>query len=463
MPASIRPPGTRFGTISSSRPAVKMIAVTMITGRGPRRSAIAPAKGWAKPQTMFCSAIEKPNAAAVMPSSAPIGRMNSPRLWRSPMQTEMISPERTMSSSSGRGRCMSMPGLLDLDREGARRLRDELEREVYPADLAPVGRLDLHLPVPGLVARLEAVAAEAFGAAADDLDWNRVLQHPAVLLAVPGHANLVGEARRREDAEEDEHAIALLRAEALIAVVPDAPRRALVREPVLLAAPLHRVIHADEGNRQRHGWDHAQEISAEKDRQHHAEGHEDLVAHARQALGRAAPDPPRERDHRHAADGDRDEEDVDADAAEHDRHHVRAEGEAADAEQRELEGEAQPAERPELVGEQQRHHHQHESERDQQRRALEEEDRVEIEQRAQAEAQDRGAIAGLRRVVRREEHPGQDRGDDGEVDRLLDDHVPRIDAADRDQVEGEAEDEEQAGDAALVLVVVEPEPLDRAQ
>jgi len=38
--------------------------------------------------------------------------------------------------------------------------------------------------------------------------------------------------------------------------------------------------------------------------------------------------------------------------------------------------------------------------------------------------------------------------------------VPRVDAADRDRVEQEAEGEEQRRDAALVLLVVEPEALE---
>ena len=46
--------------------------------------------------------MEKPNAAAEMPSSALIGRMNSPRLWRSPMQREMIAPESSTRSSRER-------------------------------------------------------------------------------------------------------------------------------------------------------------------------------------------------------------------------------------------------------------------------------------------------------------------------------------------------------------------------
>src|SRR5260221_2260600 len=51
---------------------------------------------------MFCSAIEKPKVAAEIPRSSVIGRMNRPRLWRSPMHSEMIRPLRRISSSIAR-------------------------------------------------------------------------------------------------------------------------------------------------------------------------------------------------------------------------------------------------------------------------------------------------------------------------------------------------------------------------
>src|SRR4030081_119570 len=51
---------------------------------------------------MFCSAIENPKVAAEIPRSSVIGRMNSPRLWRRPMHSEMISPLRTISTSIAR-------------------------------------------------------------------------------------------------------------------------------------------------------------------------------------------------------------------------------------------------------------------------------------------------------------------------------------------------------------------------
>ena len=51
---------------------------------------------------MFCSAMAKPKVAAEMPSLSVIGRMNKPRLWRSPMQMEMMRPLSTSSTSIAR-------------------------------------------------------------------------------------------------------------------------------------------------------------------------------------------------------------------------------------------------------------------------------------------------------------------------------------------------------------------------
>jgi hypothetical protein len=44
----------------------------------------------------------KPKLAAEMPRSTSIGRMKRPRLWRSPMQSEMIRPERRISRTYAR-------------------------------------------------------------------------------------------------------------------------------------------------------------------------------------------------------------------------------------------------------------------------------------------------------------------------------------------------------------------------
>src|SRR5579862_4324089 len=56
---------------------------------------------------MFCNAIAKPKVAAETPASMVIGRMNSPRLCRRPMQMEMIAPlsisSRIMARRLGNG------------------------------------------------------------------------------------------------------------------------------------------------------------------------------------------------------------------------------------------------------------------------------------------------------------------------------------------------------------------------
>src|SRR5207237_4303528 len=109
------------------------------------------------------------------PRSSSSPRARSPRRWCGatlPRRAPRARPQK----------CSSTLRLLDVDRERARRNGGELEAEVDPADLAPVGGLDLHFPVAGLVFRLEAVAAEAFGGAAGDLGLNRVVRLPAVLL-----------------------------------------------------------------------------------------------------------------------------------------------------------------------------------------------------------------------------------------------------------------------------------------
>jgi hypothetical protein len=60
---------------------------------------------------MFCSAMEKPKVAAEMPMSMVIGRMNRPRLWRRPMQIEMMVPLRTSSRIMARRLFEDMAGL----------------------------------------------------------------------------------------------------------------------------------------------------------------------------------------------------------------------------------------------------------------------------------------------------------------------------------------------------------------
>src|SRR5438552_17509762 len=51
---------------------------------------------------MFCSAMVKPKVAAEIPRSSVIGRMKRPRLCRSPMHSEMISPLKRIKSSIAR-------------------------------------------------------------------------------------------------------------------------------------------------------------------------------------------------------------------------------------------------------------------------------------------------------------------------------------------------------------------------
>src|ERR1051325_1827089 len=139
---------------------------------------------------------------------------------------------RTIGFSSSRN--PESTASVELGGEAARlqaeRGRNGLDAEVDPPDLAPVGRLRLHLPFPGLVVGLHAVAAEPLLAATDNLDRDGVLQHPAAALGsafipVPTHQHLIRKARRREDAEIDVHLVPVLRAEALVPVVPDAPER----------------------------------------------------------------------------------------------------------------------------------------------------------------------------------------------------------------------------------------------
>src|SRR5262245_12055107 len=143
--------------------------------------------------------------------------------------------------------------------------RNDFDAEVDPPDLAPVGRLHLHLPVPGLVVGLHAVAPETLLPAADDLDRDGVLQHPAAsfrsaFVTVPAHQHLIGEARRREDAEVDMHLVAGLGAEPLVALVPEAPRRPLVAQLVAGIGALDAVVNAHVADGERHRRDPAEKV-----------------------------------------------------------------------------------------------------------------------------------------------------------------------------------------------------------
>src|SRR5262245_46444829 len=171
------------------------------------------------------------------------------------------------SSVAANNRFMSFPLLVgrrslpsvELGDEVAWGVNHALQFEVDAPDLAPVAGLHLHLPVARLPARLQAVAAEAGLAAADDLDRDGVLQRPAApgLVPVPQHLHLVREPGGREDAEIDVHLVAGLGAEPLVAVVPDAPERTLVAQPVALLGALDAVVDAHERDRQRHRRDTA--------------------------------------------------------------------------------------------------------------------------------------------------------------------------------------------------------------
>ena len=109
-PATFSPSAPLEKTIRSRPPAYTSDVATS-TGRGPYRSASAPTNGWLRPQTMFCSASEKLKAAAETPRSSVIGRRNRPRLWRSPMQSEMIKPLRSRTTSIERGLGIAVIGV----------------------------------------------------------------------------------------------------------------------------------------------------------------------------------------------------------------------------------------------------------------------------------------------------------------------------------------------------------------
>src|SRR5688572_383250 len=116
------------------------------------------------PQTRFCSAIEKPKVAAEMPASTVIGRMNRPRLWRKPMQMEMITPLRTSSRIMARRleeaigdlNCASCRSAAGFHKRALRipRMRDA--RSDLDHQLA-----DVLVPLHRLMGRLDVVHAEA--------------------------------------------------------------------------------------------------------------------------------------------------------------------------------------------------------------------------------------------------------------------------------------------------------------
>src|SRR4029077_14361731 len=73
-----------------------------------------------------------------------------------------------------------------------------------------------------------------------------------------------------------------------------------------------------------------------------------------------------------------------------------------------------------------------------------------------------GAEIGCRTLLG-EEHLDEDDGNEREVDSLLPDSQPGIDAAERQDVEEEAGDEECDSEPALVAGVVEAQPLEGAR
>ena len=115
-------------------------------------------------------------------------------------------------------------------------------------------------------------------------------------------------------------------------------------QAIRILGSLHRVVHADEGNRQRHRRNDAQQIRAEKHDQHEAERHEHLAPYRGIALRCPAPDRRRECEHRHAAGRHRHEEDAGTNLSEDHRHYGRAERQPAQPQQAELEGDTEALE-----------------------------------------------------------------------------------------------------------------------
>ena len=92
------------------------------------------------------------------------------------------------------------------------------------------------------------------------------MRHPAARRILPGpaHLHLVGEARRRKDAEVDVDPVAGLGEELLVAVVPEAPGRPLVAQAIFARSSLDLVVDADEWDRQRHRRNQAEKIEREE-------------------------------------------------------------------------------------------------------------------------------------------------------------------------------------------------------
>ncbi len=84
-PAPMMMPRLPCAIAVTARPATNSSTPAISTGAKPRRAAMAPAKGWRKPQARFWMAIAKVKSLTRMPRSLTAGCMNSPRLWRKPM------------------------------------------------------------------------------------------------------------------------------------------------------------------------------------------------------------------------------------------------------------------------------------------------------------------------------------------------------------------------------------------
>ena len=71
--------------------------------RGPKRSTNAPATGWVKPHTMFCTAIAMAKSAAAIPRFWITGVWNRPSDWRTPMaMLSMIAAPLSMAMACPR-------------------------------------------------------------------------------------------------------------------------------------------------------------------------------------------------------------------------------------------------------------------------------------------------------------------------------------------------------------------------
>src|SRR6185503_5448751 len=68
----------------------------------PKRSAMAPAIGWPRPHSRFCSASARPNTSRPQAKSRLIGWTKKPRLERGPKLNSAIRHPQTMTTSGVR-------------------------------------------------------------------------------------------------------------------------------------------------------------------------------------------------------------------------------------------------------------------------------------------------------------------------------------------------------------------------